>query len=643
MSRCELVKRPFFIAPLGEQTPLPDLGGTHYVNAQVHCDDTMPASYCERIGYGRVGSILPYRAQDSYGRQVEAAERDAVLLRNERVEALLLPWMGGRLWSLKVDGKELLFENPVVQPCNLALRNAWCAGGVEWNVGVRGHSMLTCEPLFTQLLSLEDGTAGVRFYELERTRGVVYRIEAYLPEGSPWLMVNVTVENPAGNGETPAYWWSNIAVPESPGLRVLAPAERAVFSTYDEGAYHMTLSGLPCFHGCDVSRPMLSRRSLDVFYDIEPGRRPFIAALDKSGRGLAQISTSRLCGRKLFLWGCGAGGRHWQEWLSHGNGSYVEIQAGLTRTQQEYLPLADGASLTWLEAYGELNCRELSNEYNEAVSQAEAGLAPMFAALDAEGERVGRVAAAEGDPVLMGSGWGWLENRCRQKDGLGPLSAICRFPEASCPKASPWRALLEEGRFPCSDPQERPAEHVVGASWRKRLEAAPQNWTALYQLGVARFGDGDVKGAEDAFNASLSHRETGWACCALARLALYRGDSERALLQYRRALALLPGEPSILTSLGTLLMQMERYDDLLALLDRESSFSASHSRAGYLRAAALIGLGRAREALPILTAPLVMPDIQEGECSFDSLWRKLQAQCPEAGPLPAALDFRMHE
>ena len=38
--------------------------------------------------------------------------------------------------------------NPVFQPGNLAIRNAWFSGGVEWNMGIRGHSVYTCSPVF---------------------------------------------------------------------------------------------------------------------------------------------------------------------------------------------------------------------------------------------------------------------------------------------------------------------------------------------------------------------------------------------------------------------------------------------------------------------------------------------------------------
>ncbi|WP_344841667.1 DUF5107 domain-containing protein [Nonomuraea dietziae] len=51
-----------------------------------------------------------------------------------------MPGLGGRLWSLVElsTGRELLHRNPVIQPANLALRDAWFAGGVEWNLGTTG-------------------------------------------------------------------------------------------------------------------------------------------------------------------------------------------------------------------------------------------------------------------------------------------------------------------------------------------------------------------------------------------------------------------------------------------------------------------------------------------------------------------------
>ena len=68
---------------------------------------------------------------------------------------------------------------------------------------------------------------------------------------------------------------------------------------------------------------------MDLFFDIPASGRKWEAALDGSGTGLVQTSTDRLQGRKLFMWGSGSGGRHWQEFLSAPGRAYLEIQAGL--------------------------------------------------------------------------------------------------------------------------------------------------------------------------------------------------------------------------------------------------------------------------------------------------------------------------
>ncbi|QMU71431.1 hypothetical protein [Streptacidiphilus sp. P02-A3a] len=63
-------------------------------------------------------------------------------------------------------------------------------------------------------------------------------------------------------------------------------------------------------------------------------------------------STERLRGRKLFCWGTTTGGRHWQEWLPGPDRAYLEIQAGLARTQLEHLPMPARSSWSWIGGYG---------------------------------------------------------------------------------------------------------------------------------------------------------------------------------------------------------------------------------------------------------------------------------------------------
>ncbi|NLL69765.1 MAG: hypothetical protein GX238_01390 [Epulopiscium sp.] len=62
---------------------------------------------------------------------------------------------------------------------NLAFRNAWFSGGIEWNCGVVGHHPYTCSPLFIATLTGDEGTPVLRMYEFERIRCATYQIDFF--------------------------------------------------------------------------------------------------------------------------------------------------------------------------------------------------------------------------------------------------------------------------------------------------------------------------------------------------------------------------------------------------------------------------------------------------------------------------------
>ncbi|NLB39644.1 MAG: DUF5107 domain-containing protein, partial [Clostridiales bacterium] len=158
MTKLTLMDLDVMMADMGQPSTIPML---HTVNTKSDPPRSVLGEDDELyLGYRFVKSAFPYLAQDNYGRTLTDRKLPGVVLENEWLRASFAPSMGGKLWSLydKHADKELLFNNPVLRPANLAARNAWCSGGVEWNCGIPGHTPLTCEPLFTCTLTMDDGT-----------------------------------------------------------------------------------------------------------------------------------------------------------------------------------------------------------------------------------------------------------------------------------------------------------------------------------------------------------------------------------------------------------------------------------------------------------------------------------------------------
>lgn len=277
--------------------------------------------------------------------------------------------------------------------------------------------------------------------EYERLRGVVFQVDAWLPEGSRFLRVYVRIQNPTTD-DVPMYWWSNAAVPEGPGVRVIAPAASAWHFGYER---YLAEVPMPDHGGSDVSYTTRAAHPADYFFRVRANAQPWVAAVNEDGRGVLQTSTDRLIGRKLFRWGTGPSGRTWQNWLGDSRDPYLEIQAGLAETQLEHLRLPAGQDWDWVEAYGPVSTdpEQAHGPWltaQEAIAQVVARAMPA-AELQADLE-VARGRADEPPARVLGtaSGWGALEQR-RRRQADEPLipDTGTPFPAHTLgPEQEPW-------------------------------------------------------------------------------------------------------------------------------------------------------------------------------------------------------------
>lgn len=665
MSECRLEPYVIPTAHMGELNPLADIKNVSYLHSTIQVLEEVPKASRTYINQGMLRTLLPYCQQDAYDRELEDRTYQAIVLENPFLKAVFLPELGGRLWSLidKTTGRELLYRNPVVQPGNLALRNAWCSGGVEFNMSIKGHNPLTCDDVFARRITI-DGTPGVRFYEYERIRGIAFVIDAWLPEDSHYLYIRPRLENRTG-GTIWEYWWSNIAVPQDSGTRVIVPATKAFGNFYSGDHYDLGYTDIPVVNGIDVSYPERVPTCFDYFFEIPKEDPKWVTSLDAGGYGLVQCSTQELIGRKLFLWGALPGGDNWSDYLCHGRaGKYIEIQAGLAHTQLEHIPMPGGAVWTWVEAYGAMSqpAEAVHGSWEHARLAVQSALDRDFPGSIHEFlAPMEEIPAQMGEVLHTGSGWGALENLRRQLDGEPALSDLAVFPDSTLDALQqPWLTLLKTGHLPTQEPTQAPGSYMIGTSWYRRLrDSNPQDWFGKMHLGILAYAEGDLEASGRYFEESIAACPNCWSLRNLAML--YRNhweDPQRAADLMEQALALNPESRSLVVDMATTLLKAERYDRLIALYDALPEGLRGDGRLKLYTGQALVARKRYQEAAALINYDILIPDIKEGENSISDLWFTLYGaiisqetgitdpaqlkQLVEARYPLKHLDFRMH-
>ena len=670
--------KSWLAAPLGGENPQAIFRDRAF-DMPVVADASLPPSVAATIGKGCGRRVLPYRLQDRYGRDRSLRDFRAIVLENEHLKATFLPELGGRLISLVhvPSGRELLYHNPVFQPANLALRDAWFAGGIEWNIAQFGHAFHTCAPVFAAAIPGLDGSPALRLYDFDRCKSLLWQIDFHLPSGAEFLHAVTRVVNPTA-AEIAMYWWTNVAVAGGPELRVLAPASRATYVDYghlETGlAYgECDLPGLPTIAGADATYPKNLPFINEFFFQCQHADLPWEAALDATGSGFVEASTHPLNVRKMFCWGMHQGGRRWQDFLATPGEQYIEIQAGLAPTQQHTVPMSAHTEWQWTQAFGCISADPakvhgsdwksawqavdgvLKQRINrETLRQFESRCRPL---LDSPPTEV----------LYAGTGWGALEQLRRAAQGEPAMPAAFAFGDETLGEAQQiWLDLMESGSLPERDAAQTPGEWLIQPEWKDRLEysladSSRRHWFALLHLGVMRIEADDEAGAQAAWEESCRLQPSAWAFRNLGALEVRRGAAATALPHYQRAweLAAQTGEPDVSFALETLaaLYAAAEYDTAWAFY--QTLPPAMQVLGTVQLAAAKVALERDDLAFVEASFQAEFCSIREGAADLTNLWFGYQAKLLVARsglslaealvevrrtcPPPYPIDFRVME
>ncbi len=602
------------------------------------------------IGYGAKNDALPYTMCCDYDGPLETLEFDSAVLENEHLRAEVVISLGGRLWSLydKDAKRDIILDNHQFLPGNLAIRNAWFAGGVEWNTGSFGHDAQTCETRFAAETADDDGTPVLRIFEFNRDAALPFQMDFFLPDGSKFLYVRIRIHN-INDNTVPMYWWSNIAVEERKGARVIVPANETYGNHYDKGNHFITKLSLPDGCGFDGTYPTNFGFAMDHFYKIPEKNRKFETVFFPDGYGVVHCSTRRLHGRKLFVWGQGQGGKNWQRRLMAPDcPDYIEIQAGLAYLQQECLPMPPRTTWEWIEAYGSMQLapEQCFGEWKDAVRNVTAALdnALPEQSLEALLARTRESIALKRAIVkVKGSGWGALDALLRKAD-IAPQLDYGAVGE----EQEEWRMLLEQGRMDDSEPK----SFMVQDEWFELLKKATHNWKTWYHLALNYAHRADMERAEQCLEKSLALSTNPWNFHAAAYFRRSEMRTAESAAFFLKALGMERYDVSLAKDAMKSLVAMEEYEYALMAYDMLPADLQARPLLKFLYANALAHTGRLSEAEQILIEDggIDVPDIREGEVSTSDLYIFIQTGKARLSGLaldatqvqvPFALDFRM--
>jgi tetratricopeptide (TPR) repeat protein len=289
----------------------------------------------------------PYTAMDrgSLSQKPVLVKYDSLILENEYLKVILLPELGGRLWSAydKVSKRDIFYNPGVIKPSRYNQRQAWPVGNLEVYGPYDAH-MLTWpgEPWAWAMQGNVDGSASVVLSHIDHFFRNKISLQVTLHPARAFIETTILLHN---RNLLPNRYllWTNAGVPASEGTRFVYPMTKTIGHDSSE------LGTWPVENGVDLSWYKNNKNMLGVFgldlYDH------FISAYDYTQDYGTICTADRFLARgvKTWTWGTGpAAQRHMQSYTDS-NVPYVEVQSGRFVWDGNYEFIGPGMSDGWTE------------------------------------------------------------------------------------------------------------------------------------------------------------------------------------------------------------------------------------------------------------------------------------------------------
>jgi len=265
----------------------------------------------------------------------EDREYTAVTLENEYVRVVVLPEIGGRIYSAtdKTTGYDFFYKQHVIKPALIGALGSWVSGGVEfnWPFHHRASGYMACD---FHVEECADGTVMCHLSEhdpIDRMKGMVSIV---LRPGEKFFETRMRLYNRTDVPHS-FLWWENAAVPVNEDYQIFFPQDvtyvnfhylksRTTFPVAGNGVFN----GIPMKEPRDISYHKNTREATSYFASASD--YDFFGGYDHGKRcGVVHIGDHHISpGKKMFTWAYGQLSKSWENALTDTDGQYAELMAG---------------------------------------------------------------------------------------------------------------------------------------------------------------------------------------------------------------------------------------------------------------------------------------------------------------------------
>jgi Tfp pilus assembly protein PilF len=301
-------------------------------------------------------AVYPYYRFDGFTATPVQKEWKVVELENDYIKILILPEIGGKIWTAieKSTGRPFLYDNHAVKFRDIAMRGPWTSGGLESNFGIIGHTPNCATPVDYITKTNDDGSVSCIIGALDLLTRSNWRMEINLPKDKACFTTRAFWFNQTPV-EQPYYHWMNAGLKAKGNLEFIYPGNRYLGH---EGEY----ADWPINKKNGKNLSFYEQNNFGGFksYHVFGSYADFAGAYwHDDDMGMVRYGThDDKAGKKIWIWGLSRQGMIWEKMLTDNDGQYVELQSGRlfnqngeksTLTPFKHKSLQPYQSDTWIE------------------------------------------------------------------------------------------------------------------------------------------------------------------------------------------------------------------------------------------------------------------------------------------------------